>query len=162
MVHQRRRFGNWGEDAAVRYLKTRGYEILDRNYRSSWGEIDIIARQRDVLAFVEVKTRQCPEIRPSGCGRNPGKTDSVSGKPPGATFGKNQVFRYRSRFEVSYEILDLYGKNFSESFEKLFLKSKFCRRSAVNGQLPKEASTAGFEHRQNNLSNQLFSHTNSI
>ena len=48
MVHQRRRFGNWGEDAAVRYLKTRGYEILDRNYRSSWGEIDIIARQRDV------------------------------------------------------------------------------------------------------------------
>ena len=55
MVHQRRRFGNWGEDAAVRYLKTRGYEILDRNYRSSWGEIDIIARQQDVLAFVEVK-----------------------------------------------------------------------------------------------------------
>ena len=53
MVHQRRRFGNWGEDAAVRYLETRGYEILDRNYRSSWGEIDIIARQRDVLAFVE-------------------------------------------------------------------------------------------------------------
>ena len=71
MVHQRRRFGHWGEDAAVRYLKTRGYEILDRNYRSSWGEIDIIARQRDVLAFVEVKTaklalqRQQPSFLPT-------------------------------------------------------------------------------------------------
>lgn len=39
MVHQRRRFGNWGEEAAVRYLEKQGYEILDRNYRSSWGEI---------------------------------------------------------------------------------------------------------------------------
>ena len=108
MVHQRRRFGNWGEDAAVRYLKTRGYEILDRNYRSSWGEIDIIARQRDVLAFVEVKTRQCLKFgRPAAAVTRENR--SVSGKPPGATFGENQVFRYRSRFDI-IEILDLYGK----------------------------------------------------
>ena len=88
MVHQRRRFGNWGEDAAVRYLKTRGYEILDRNYRSSWGEIDIIARQRDVLAFVEVKTRHSLKFgRPAAAVT--GKQIRLR-KPLGATFGKTR------------------------------------------------------------------------
>lgn len=46
-----------GEDAACEYLKKKGYTILERNFRKSYGEIDIIARLRDVLVFVEVKTR---------------------------------------------------------------------------------------------------------
>ena len=46
-----------GEDAACEYLKKKGYIILERNFRKSYGEIDIIARLRDILVFVEVKTR---------------------------------------------------------------------------------------------------------
>lgn len=53
----RRAFGNAGEDAACAYLTARGWTILDRNVRRGRGEIDIVARKRDVVAFVEVKRR---------------------------------------------------------------------------------------------------------
>jgi putative endonuclease len=51
-----------GEDKACEYLETLGFRILERNYRKTYGEIDIIAidpteRSEQVLAFVEVKTR---------------------------------------------------------------------------------------------------------
>jgi len=45
-----------GEDAAVKYLKKQGLKILERNVRIPGGEIDIIARDRQFLVFVEVKT----------------------------------------------------------------------------------------------------------
>ena len=56
MKHNQR-IGKWGEDTAVEYLAERGYEIVARNTRTPYGEIDIIARQGDVTIFVEVKTR---------------------------------------------------------------------------------------------------------
>jgi putative endonuclease len=46
-----------GEDLACEYLKKLGFKILERNYRRTYGEIDIIALEKDVLAFIEVKTR---------------------------------------------------------------------------------------------------------
>lgn len=52
-----RAIGLLGEQAAAEYLWRRGYRILKRNYRCPAGEIDIIAEERGVLAFVEVKTR---------------------------------------------------------------------------------------------------------
>ncbi len=55
-----RRFGRWGEKQAVKALKRRGYSIIQTNYRSALGEIDIIARDHDVLVFVEVKARRSP------------------------------------------------------------------------------------------------------
>lgn len=51
------RMGRWGEAAAAEYLVKQGYEILARNVRSAHGEIDIVARQGEVLVFVEVKAR---------------------------------------------------------------------------------------------------------
>jgi putative endonuclease len=52
-----KQMGNWGEQAAVEYLEKQGYVILTRNFRSGHGEVDIIARQENVLVFVEVKAR---------------------------------------------------------------------------------------------------------
>ncbi len=49
--------GNEGEDLAVRYLKEKGYEILDTNWRYGHLEIDIIARKEKIVIFAEVKTR---------------------------------------------------------------------------------------------------------
>jgi putative endonuclease len=58
MSQARQKVGRWGEDYAVRFLEGKGYEILARNARTSYGEIDIIARQDVELVFVEVKTRR--------------------------------------------------------------------------------------------------------
>ena len=53
----RRALGNAGEDAACRYLEARGLTILDRNVVRPGGEIDIVARDGETIAFVEVKRR---------------------------------------------------------------------------------------------------------
>lgn len=51
------RVGKWGEEKAVEYLKQKGDEIIGRNVRTPYGEIDIVARRGDTVIFVEVKTR---------------------------------------------------------------------------------------------------------
>ena len=49
--------GRIGEDIACQFLRSKGFKIVDRNYRKKWGEIDIIARAPDLmLIFIEVKT----------------------------------------------------------------------------------------------------------
>lgn len=50
-------FGYWGEELAEKYLKKKGYRIVERNFRCKLGEIDIIALYGTELVFVEVKTR---------------------------------------------------------------------------------------------------------
>lgn len=49
--------GKAGEEAAVRFLKSRGYRIVERNYRTPYGELDIVALKGGDLAFCEVKSR---------------------------------------------------------------------------------------------------------
>jgi putative endonuclease len=52
------RLGRAGEQLAAEHLRRLGYEILERNYRTRWGELDIVARLGGTLAFCEVKTRR--------------------------------------------------------------------------------------------------------
>ena len=63
-------FGFFAENIAARYLQDRDYEIIDRNYRKPWGEIDVIAKKGETIFFVEVKANRQeyadgfnPEIR---------------------------------------------------------------------------------------------------
>ena len=50
--------GAWGEDLALRYLIKHGYRLVERNYRTRRGEIDLILREEGTLVFVEVKLRR--------------------------------------------------------------------------------------------------------
>ncbi|MHB1391432.1 MAG: YraN family protein [Thermoleophilia bacterium] len=59
----RRGRGQAGEDLARRHLEAHGYEIIETNFRTRYGEIDIIARRGELVAFIEVKAR-----RSSRCG----------------------------------------------------------------------------------------------
>lgn len=58
MTDQRQTLGKWGEEQAVRFLRNRGLKIVERNLRTPVGEVDIIARHRKTLIFIEVKTRR--------------------------------------------------------------------------------------------------------
>lgn len=53
--------GNYGEKLACQYLQELGYKILERNFRIRGGEIDIVAKDKDFLVFVEVKSRYSHE-----------------------------------------------------------------------------------------------------
>ncbi len=57
VLTEKRKLGNLGEDAAVKFLKKEGYKILRRNFIGDDGEIDIIALKDDTVIFIEVKTR---------------------------------------------------------------------------------------------------------
>jgi putative endonuclease len=57
MSMNRRDIGKLGEKLAQKFLKKRGYHIYETNFRCQAGEIDIVARRRDYLVFIEVRTK---------------------------------------------------------------------------------------------------------
>lgn len=59
--------GKIGEDSTCKYLKNKGFKILDRNYLKKWGEIDIVSKKDGVLHFIEVKsvTREITDTKVS-------------------------------------------------------------------------------------------------
>lgn len=58
MTQDRLTLGRQGEDAAAQYLQGKGMRIVERNLSTPVGEIDLVVRDRKILAFVEVKTRR--------------------------------------------------------------------------------------------------------
>lgn len=50
-------FGRWGESIALKYLEDKGYYLVNRNYRTPYGEIDLVMQIGQRLVFVEVKAR---------------------------------------------------------------------------------------------------------
>ena len=61
MTKQRLKLGRKGEEEAVKFIKKQGYRILQTNFKTKSGEIDIIAEDKKVVAFIEVKTRATGE-----------------------------------------------------------------------------------------------------
>ena len=57
MTEKRQKFGKAGEEAAVAFLKKKGYRIVQKNFKTAVGEIDIIAENDKAVIFIEVKTR---------------------------------------------------------------------------------------------------------
>lgn len=54
----RRKLGRQGEEKAIEFLKKKGYKILDQNYYTRYGELDVICEKNREIIFVEVKTRR--------------------------------------------------------------------------------------------------------
>lgn len=55
-------FGAFGEKCAVKFLKKKHYKILEKNYKTKLGEIDIIARDKEYIVFIEVKSRDADPL----------------------------------------------------------------------------------------------------
>jgi putative endonuclease len=63
-MNTKKEFGAWGEAQTAQFLERHGYTIIARNYKKLRGEIDLIAKKGDTLAFIEVKTRSSSCIEP--------------------------------------------------------------------------------------------------
>ena len=61
----RKQTGKLGEDIAAKHLKKQRYKILARNWKNKWGEIDIVAKHKKRIIFVEVKTLQQSQDKPN-------------------------------------------------------------------------------------------------
>ncbi len=96
--------GSKGEKIAEKYLKKQGYAILERNYKTHYGEADLIASKDGVIVFIEVKTR----------------TSTEYGLPCEAVDSKKQnryrriceYFFYERRFdnvEVRFDVIEILG-----------------------------------------------------
>ena len=75
---QKKELGKKGEDLALRYLKKNGYRIFERNYACKVGEVDIIAKEKDTLVFIEVKTRTSTVFGPPQLAVNVAKQMQLS------------------------------------------------------------------------------------
>jgi putative endonuclease len=74
------RTGERGEEDAYFYLRRRGYTIIARNYRSPHhrGELDLVGWERDVLCFIEVKTRTTRDVKPAEAAVDRAKQEDLS------------------------------------------------------------------------------------
>lgn len=100
--------GNSGEELAVRYLESLGYEIVARNFHSRYGEIDIIAKNAEYIAYVEVKTRS---INSYGLPR-----EAVTPQKQQKIIKTAYVFESQHPYELQprFDVIEIYLKNKSE------------------------------------------------
>jgi len=98
-MSQRKAFGKAGEETAVRFLKKKGYKILEQNYTCPVGEIDVIARDRKTTVFVEVKTRRTLSYGSARLAITPRKQRKIS-MVALYYLKSNQQMRQRARFDV--------------------------------------------------------------
>jgi putative endonuclease len=75
---EKKDLGKKGEEKALRFLKKKGYRIIEQNYVCNLGEMDIIAKEKDTLVFVEVKTRTSMVFGPPQLAVTPFKQRQLS------------------------------------------------------------------------------------
>ena len=64
MPSEKRKFGDICEKIAAKHLTNRNFDIVDRNYRKKWGELDIVAKNGNALHFIEVKGTSDLRVQP--------------------------------------------------------------------------------------------------
>ena len=96
----RQRIGKAAEDVAVDFLRAQGLQILERNYRRRLGELDIVARDGDVLAIVEVRTRASDRFGGAAAGVDLRKQQRIVRAAAQLLQQRGDLARYRVRFDV--------------------------------------------------------------
>ena len=99
MEEGRRRLGKRGEDVAARYLRRKGYKIVERNFRCTLGEMDIVAFDGDTLCFIEVKTVSGKSYGPPEMAVDIKKQRKLS-RVALAFLGQNGLNDTKARFDV--------------------------------------------------------------
>ncbi len=100
--------GKEGEKLACRFLRRKGYRIRERNYRSSLGEIDVVAWDKGALVFIEVKTRRTNDYGSPQESVTKDKQERV--RKVALTYLKKQGWEGDCRFDIISVLMDYEGK----------------------------------------------------
>lgn len=92
--------GKAGEDIVSKYIEKQGYEVIERNFRTSIGEIDIIAAHDGCIVFIEVKTRKNDEYGMPAEAVDTKKQQTIS-RVASQYLQKYNKFDYPVRFDVA-------------------------------------------------------------
>ena len=106
---EKKALGKKGEGKALRFLKKKGYRIIEKNYVCKLGEMDIIAKEKDTLVFVEVKTRTTTEFGPPQLAVNSSKQRQLS-KVALNYLKEKQLEEVKARFDVVAILLGQKGE----------------------------------------------------
>jgi putative endonuclease len=106
---EKKELGKKGEEKALRFLKKKGYRIIEKNYVCKLGEMDIIAKEKDTLVFVEVKTRTTTEFGPPQLAVNSSKQRQLS-KVALNYLKEKQLEEVKARFDVVAILLEEKGE----------------------------------------------------
>lgn len=104
-MYQRHILGKLGEDIACQYLKENNYEIRERNFECRQGEIDIIAKDKEEIVFIEVKTRT------NNSYGNP--IDSITYYKQKHIIKSVQYYLYKEKLEKSFvriDVIEVYSR----------------------------------------------------
>lgn len=118
MLNKHQKFGKTGETVAEKHLKKKGYKILERNYRTELGEVDIIAMHKGVIVFIEVKARKSNRYGTAKFAVTPLKQRKIS-MVALAYLKNNGHINARARFDV-VAIDEKSGKSTIEILENAF------------------------------------------
>ena len=105
-MYKRHIVGEIGEKIANKYLVENGYQIIKKNFRCKQGEIDIIAKDKNEIVFVEVKTRTNEKYGRASEAVN--KIKKIHMKKSAAIFLKENNF---SRFTIRFDVIEVYMIN---------------------------------------------------
>ncbi|MCR4405249.1 MAG: YraN family protein [Candidatus Acetothermia bacterium] len=96
--------GRLGEERALAFLKAQGYRIIARNYRWRGGEIDIIARDRDCLSFIEVKARADEQFSPAEEALTPQKRARL------IRTAQHYIAQHRPEVDLRFDVVVIAGE----------------------------------------------------
>jgi putative endonuclease len=112
--------GSYGENIALKYLLDKGYILLRKNYRTKCSEIDIILKKKDVLHFVEVKTRY---------NKNFGiPCQSINYKKKNSIIKASLIYIISERlitYNVSYDVIEVVLNYTNDSFSLNHIEGAF-------------------------------------
>lgn len=96
--------GNVGENFAISFLKKNKYKIIDKNFSCKLGEIDIIARNKNFLVFIEVKTRKDSEFGLASLAVTHQKRKKISNT------AQYYLMKNKHNLDIRFDIIEVYVK----------------------------------------------------